>query len=74
MLKEAISIGKGFACVKSNADACYAGVQDRNDAETHERSTSCGFERLVSEPSSRAVVGRQHEIPATGEHKTWAQR
>lgn len=43
-------------------------VQDRNDAERHEHSKSCGFERLVSEPSSRAAIGREHEIPATCEH------
>lgn len=74
MLKGAVSVGKGFVCVKSNVDACHAGVQGRNDAERHARSLPCGFERLVSEPSSRAVVGRKHEILATCEHKTWAQQ
>lgn len=74
MLKEAVSVGKGFVCVKSNVDACHAGVQGRNDAERHARSLPCGFERLVSEPSSRAIVGRKHEILATCEHKTWAQQ
>lgn len=74
MLKGAVSVGKGFVCVKSNVDACHAGVQGRNDAERHARSLPCGFERLVSEPSSRAIVGRKHEILATCEHKTWAQQ